>query len=216
MKLFKQTLLIFVLLFILMQGAWAQSRMLAIGLSAILPGSGEIVTGNPGRGAIMLTSEIVAGYSYFKTNRDISLQRDQYKKYANLYAGVPLSLPDTHYQNLQNYMSSQVYNDLQEMSARNYFLIYQYDPQAFEEYLEAYTFSDDESWEWQSEEHWKEYRKIRRKHQYSKVNNNLALGIMLLNRGISVIETALLSRNLNVRAKPSGNDGLALVYEMRF
>ncbi len=216
MKVFKNTLMVILLLLLFTQGAWAQNRKVAIALSALLPGSGEILTGNTGRGAILLTSELVASYSYFKTKRDISLQTDEYKKHANLYAGVSSSLSDTHYQYLQDYFSSQEYNDLQEMSARNYYLIYQYDPQAYDEYIEAYTFSDEDSWEWQSQEHWREYRDIRRKRQHTKINNNLALGIMLLNRGISVIETALLSRNLNVRAKPSGNDGVALLYEVRF
>lgn len=215
MRIFKNTLLVVVLL-LLVQGAWAQNRKLAIALSAVLPGSGEILTGNTGRGAILLTSELVAGYSFFKTKRDISLQTDEYKRYANLYAGVSPSLSDEHYQYLQEYISSQEYNDLQEMSARNYYLIYQYDPEAYDEYIQAYTFSEEDGWEWQSKEHWKEYRDIRRKRQNTKINNNLALGIMLLNRGISVIETALLSRSLNVRAKPSGNDGLALLYEVRF
>lgn len=194
----------------------AQNRKLLMGMSALLPGSGEIAMGNTNRGVVLLSSELIAGYTFFKTNKDMSLQKDQYMRYANLYAGVPMDMPAVHYQAIQNYISSEEYNDLQEMSARNYFLIYKYDPDAFAEYVEAHTYSGDETWEWRSKEHWSEYKAIRRKHQYSRINHNLALGVMLLNRGISLIETALLSREINVSAKPFGADGMTLSYELRF
>jgi hypothetical protein len=57
---------------------------------------------------------------------------------------------------------------------------------------------------------------MRRKHQRTKINHNLALGVMLLNRAISVVDTALLSRNMQVYASTNGVDSLLLNYSVRF
>lgn len=204
------------LLIILCGSLYGQSRFTLIGMSAILPGSGEIALGNTNKGIILLSSELVATYSFFKTDHDMSLQKKAYKNYALHYAGVPLDMPQGHYQAIQEYISSEEYNDFQEMMARNYYLIYYNDIQAYTEYMEANTYTGEESWEWQSAMHWETYKDMRKTHQKIKMNHNLALGIMLLNRAISIIDTAVMSNNTQLYASPNGLDGVMLNYEMRF
>jgi hypothetical protein len=195
---------------------FAQSRLAYMGMSALLPGSGEIALGNTNRGVVLLASEILATYAFFKTQQDMSLQKDNYKRYAFRYAGVPMDMPQNHYQAVQSYISSQDYNLYLEMIARNYYLITYYNPEGYEEFMAAESFSGDEEWAWQSEMHWQKYTDLRTKHQKTKINHNLALGVMLLNRAISVVDTALLSRKVNLYAQPSGFDGMMLNCEMRF
>jgi len=210
-------LLFCLLVLILVSSALAaQPRLAYIGMSALLPGSGELALGNTNRGVVLLTSEILAGYSFFKAGRDMELQKDAYKKYAQHYAGVSDNMPDRHYQVIQDYMSSEEFNDFQDMMARNYFYIYLGDEQAYLDYLQANTYTGEESWQWQSSMHFKDYRDMRRRHQRLKINHNLALGIMLLNRAISMVDTALLTRDMNLYATPLGLDGMMLSYEMRF
>ncbi|MCB5252747.1 MAG: hypothetical protein RBR69_00645 [Candidatus Cloacimonadaceae bacterium] len=209
--------LIGILLLLLSSGSlWAQSRIGLIGMSALVPGSAEIAMGKTNRGVALLMSDIVATYSFFKTNHDMDLKKDAYKNYALTYAGVPLYMPQNHYQVIQEYISSEEFNDFQDMMARNFFVIYHNDIQGYIDYMEANTYTGEESWQWQSNMHWEKYIDMRKAHQRIKINHNLALGVMLLNRAISVIDTAILSKNVNVYASPHGSDGMMLNYEMRF
>ncbi len=194
----------------------AQSRLARIAMSAVLPGSGEISLGKTNRGVALLASEIIAAYGFFKTDYDMGLQRDAYKKYALEYAGVPLDMPQSHYQAIQEDISSNEYNLYLEMIARNYYLITNYDPAAYNEFMETESYSGDQEWQWQSPMHWDKYKDMRRKHQRTKINHNLALGVMLLNRAISVVDTALLSRNMQVYASTNGVDSFLLNYSVRF
>lgn len=209
--------LIGILLLLLSSGSlWAQSRIGLIGMSALVPGSAEIAMGKTNRGVALLMSDIVATYSFFKTNHDMDLKKDAYKNYALTYAGVPLYMPQNHYQVIQEYISSEEFNDFQDMMARNFFVIYHNDIQGYIDYMEANTYTGEESWQWESSRHWETYRNMRNQHQRIMINHNLALGVMLLNRAISVIDTAILSKNINLYARPHGVDGLMLNYEMRF
>jgi hypothetical protein len=194
----------------------AQSRLTFIGMSALVPGSGEIALGNTNRGIALLASDIVATYSFFKTSHDMDLQKDAYKNYALHYAGVPTDMPQNHYQAIQDYISSEEFNDFQDMMARNYFVIYLNDIQSYIEYMEANTYTGDETWKWQSAMHWDTYKDMRKRHQRIKINHTLALGVMLLNRAISVVDTAILSKDMHLYASPNGLDGMMLNYEMRF
>ena len=194
----------------------AQSRLTYIGMSALLPGSGELAMGKTNRGIVMIAADLLAAYSYFKTDNEIDLQRDQYRKYAYVYAGVSEDMPLNHYQYVQEYISSEDYNDYLEMIARNYYLISNYDPEGYADFLQSESFSSEEMWAWQSAAHWEKYKDMRKTHQKTKINHTLSIGLLLLNRAISVVDTAILSRNLQLYARPSGMDGLMLNCELRF
>ncbi len=206
-----------ILLLLLTSGSLAaQSRITFIGMSALVPGSAEIAMGKTNRGVALLLSDVLATYSFFKTNHDMDLKKDAYKQYAQSYAGVPLDMPQGHYQAIQDYISSDDYNDFQDMQARNFFMIYHNDIQAYIDYMETHTYTGEESWQWQSPMHWETYIDMRKGHQRIKISHTLALGMMLLNRGISIIDTAILSKNASLYASPNGADGMMLNYEMRF
>ncbi|MCB5261762.1 MAG: hypothetical protein LHW64_02450 [Candidatus Cloacimonetes bacterium] len=216
--LFSKRLNLIALLLLMLTGGslWAQSRMAFIGMSALVPGSAEIAMGKTNRGVALLLSDVLATYSFFKTDKDMDLKKAAYKQYAQSYAGVPLGMPQSQYQVIQDYISSEQFNDFQDLMARNYFVIYHNDVQAYIDYMEANTYTGEESWQWESSRHWETYRNMRNQHQRIMINHNLALGVMLLNRAISVIDTAILSKNINLYARPHGVDGLMLNYEMRF
>jgi len=57
---------------------------------------------------------------------------------------------------------------------------------------------------------------MRKKHQKTKMNHTLSIGLLLLNRAISVVDTAILNRNMHLYAQPSGLDGMMLNCELRF
>ncbi|MDD2228602.1 MAG: hypothetical protein PHY48_04225 [Candidatus Cloacimonetes bacterium] len=198
----------------------AVPRIVYSGASLILPGSGELLLGETTRGATLLGIDLVSLYAFFATQNEIDLQRRSYMKYAEVYAGVPYDMPRNHYQDIQEFPSSDYYNELQETVLRNYYLIYNYDPAAFTQNMQEYLYSGDETWNWQTAANWKEYKNMRARHQRTKMSHNLALSIMLLNRAVSAIDSAILSGKLHEHGtlyfSPSGKEGLMLNYQIGF
>ncbi len=186
--------------------------------SLILPGTGELLLGYNSRGATLIGVDLITIYTFIATNREIELQKKNYMQFAELYAGVPYGMPNEHYQAVQDYPNSDYYNDIQEMMARNYYLIYNYDPDSYEEYISLNTYQDNEEWSWQSDEKWQEYKNIRKRHQKTKMNNQLALGLMLLNRSISIIDSSILSKKQHGELYfiPLPANGAMLNYQINF
>jgi hypothetical protein len=153
----KHIILTLVLLLV-MTYVFALPRIAYLGMSAVLPGSGELLLGRNTRGAILMGSDIIAISSLLATGRQVENLTNSFKQYANVYAGVPFSENDRYYQHIQQYFSSDEFNQFQEMMARNYYLIYQYEPELFEEYIIANTYNADEAWQWQSTEHHRHYK----------------------------------------------------------
>lgn len=203
---------------------FAQSRIVHMGMSAILPGSGEIALGKVNRGAIRTTLDILTLTAYYQTGKERDNLKDSYVAFAQNYAGVTQSGNERYYQYLQDYQSSADFNQYQEMMARNYFLVYNYDPDAYTQYMEANTFGSDEAWKWESNADWNKYKSIRTRHQHAKINNNLALGVLIFNRAVSVLDVNFIIRNQHRASpvmgsfylEPSGGDGLKLNCQLDF
>ncbi|MGC9362882.1 MAG: hypothetical protein ACP5F3_08135, partial [Candidatus Syntrophosphaera sp.] len=191
-----------------------------LGMSALLPGTGEIALGRNTRGAVLLGADVLAFTSLWATNRQKDDLIDSYERYATVYAGIPEGMDEQYYQHIQEYVSSDEFNQFQELNARNYYLIYTYDPEGYSEYMAANTYDPSEAWEWQSEQHQDHYDKLRRDTQTTKMYVNLSLGAIILNRVISVIDVALLSRDRQsghtLYFSPDRNYGLTLNYRMEF
>ncbi len=164
--------------------------------------------------------DLISIYAFFATQREIDLQRTNYMHFAEVYAGVPYGKPRNHYQDIQEFPSSDYYNEIQEMILRNYYLISEYNPEAYNQAMNELIYSGEDTWNWQSDKKWQEYKDMRTRHQRTKMSHNLALGVMLLNRTVSAIDSALLSGKINkygtLYFSPSQTDGLMVNYQIDF
>ena len=198
----------------------ALPKVAYLGMSAALPGSGEIALGKSTRGGIMLTADLVALTAWLATGREIENLTSSYKSYADAYAGIPEGMPDSYYQDIQQYISSDAFNQVRILEARNYYLIYNYDPAGYAAYLAENTYPEEEAWSWQSSYHQDQYRSLRFRTQTAKMYRSLSLGVMLLNRVISLIDVALISRKPGqptaLYFTPLESGGLMLNYHMEF
>lgn len=195
-------LILALLILLLFLPILALPRVAYPAMSALVPGSAELVLGKDTRGAIMMGTDLIAllGWSTFK--QDVKDYTNSYKRYANIYAGVPLNTSEHQLQHMQNYISSDAFNDYQEMMARNYFLIYDYDLDAYNEYMAHNLYGEDESWQWQSLQHQKEYKKIRRHKQSATQHQRMALGALLFNRAISIVDALIISKEVKTKSLP--------------
>ena len=187
---------------------------------AILPGTGELALGKTTRGAIMLSTDILVWSSFFALEKEKDNLTDTYKQYAVVYAGAKSGMPESYYQNLQNYISSDDFNRYEELFARNYYLIYAYNPEGYEEYILANTYSDEESWSWQNQTYQDHYKKLRRRTQKAKIYQNLSIGALVLNRVVSVIDVSLINkktnRPLSIYFTPTSNNGLMFNVQLEY
>ncbi|MBP7195099.1 MAG: hypothetical protein KBA79_04735 [Candidatus Cloacimonetes bacterium] len=197
----------------------ALPRIAYIGMSAALPGSAELALGKPTRGGIMIAADLLSWLAWSGYKDEALDLEDSFKRYAQAYAGVPSNSNDRYYQHIQQYYSSDEFNSFQEMMARNFYLIYNYDPEGFSEYLAANLYADEEGWQWQSPEHHQKFRDLRKQRQKAKMYQNLALGALLLNRGISIVDALFLSGKKSVAELPvyfSVSPERALILNYRF
>jgi len=210
--------LVAVLLILLSLPLLAIPRIAYSAASLALPGTGELLQGENTRGGILLGIDLLSIYAFVETDQQIDRQRDAYMRHANLFAGVPIGMPNRHYQAIQDYPSSSYYNDIQEMMARNYYLIYNYDPESYADYMARNTYLGDETWNWQNDAAWNEYKNQRKRHQRTKMSHNLALGMMLFNRALSALDSAILSgKNAGtVYLAPTPDQGAMLHYQLNF
>ncbi|MDY0111843.1 MAG: hypothetical protein RBR57_02860 [Candidatus Syntrophosphaera sp.] len=212
--------LIFFLLILSIVPLAALPKLSYSAASAILPGTGELALGKTTRGAIMLSTDILVWTSFFALEKEKDNLTDTYKQYAVVYAGAKSGMPESYYQNLQNYISSDDFNRYEELFARNYYLIYSYNPEGYEEYILANTYSDEESWSWQNQTYQDHYKKLRRRTQKAKIYQNLSIGALVLNRVVSVIDISLINkktnRPLSIYFTPTSNNGLMFNVQLEY
>ncbi|MBM4404142.1 MAG: hypothetical protein FJ042_07165 [Candidatus Cloacimonetes bacterium] len=213
-------LLLFLLLISLTAVLSARDRLLYSVSSAILPGSGELQMGQTQRGVALLASDIVLWSFFIQTAGDIKELQRTYKQYAYQYAGVPLDRDNSYYQVIQNYVSSDDFNQLQELLARNYFILILNDPQAFQDYMNNNTYTGEFVWQWENTQNWHHYRTIRRKHKITKMDNQIFLGLLILNRLVSVIDVNLTLNRRKVQGSlyfsAPASDRLMLNYRIEY
>ena len=222
----KKTILILVLILLSFTLAGKEvSVRKAMLYSLIAPGMGEMYTQNYSKGAMFLAAETAIIFSYFRMQSERDWAINSYKQYAFSIVGVPKDMDDTYYQLIQNYISSEEYNDDIIRDARNYFLIYLTDPEGYEAYLEAYLIPEENSWHWGNNEQWSEYIKLRLKKQDYEIYSNFAFAAAILNRIISVIDSAVEVKKIKrsglyigkLSVQPDWDKrGMKINYEYRF
>ena len=193
--------------------------------SVLVPGLGEMYSQNYSKGAIFLAAESAIIFSYFRMKSERDWAINSYKQYAFSVVGVPKDMDDDYYQLIQNYMSSEEYNDNIIRDARNYFLIYNTNPEGYEAYLEANLIPEENSWHWDNNNEWSEYINLRVKKQDYEIFSNFAFAAAILNRVVSIIDSALEVKKFNrsgqylgkLSVQPDWNKkGMKINYEYRF
>ena len=222
----KKTILIFLLISLALALIGKEvSIKKAMLYSALVPGLGEMYTQNYSKGAIFLAAETAIIFSYFRMQSERDWAINSYKQYAFSVVGVPKDMDDAHYQLIQNYKSSEEYNDDIIRDARNYFLIYNTDPEGYEAYLEAHLIPEENSWRWDNNVEWFKYINLRLKKQDYEIYSNFAFAAAILNRIISVIDSAVEVKKLKrseqylgkLSVQPDWNKkGMKINYEYRF
>lgn len=194
----------FLLILLLLTATFLQGKSVpkAMLLSALLPGTGEMYAGNISRGIAFSTADIVLFYSAHRFNNEVHWLNDSAKQFANTRAGIPANRDSGYYELVQKWYSSDIYNDEVELYFRNLGLVRYNNPDYYLEEIEYYSISDENAWQWNTQADWKQYKIIRRDKQTQLMNRKLAVGALIANRVISVLDATVLVRKHNKKYQP--------------
>jgi hypothetical protein len=176
-----------------------KNPMVALLLSCVVPGLGEIYAGETTRGRWFVASEaaIWTGYGAFRLQE--SMRRDDYEEYAQIFAGAPSSASDAYLSDMGDYIRSEgedSYNESVRSDARS---LYPDDLEAQEQYFLENRYFGDEAWDWGSKDTFLEYRHLRQEASRSERNAFYMTGLAVLNRAVSAIDSAWMARRHNAR-----------------
>ncbi len=222
----KKTLIVFLLLLLTsMLIAEELSTKKALFLSAVLPGLGEMYAKSYQKTATFFCVEAATIFSYLRLKDETQWATNSYKQFAFANANIPTDRDDSYYQIIQNYQSSENYNTSIIRDARNFYLIYKNDPQAYQDYLDEYLVPEDMQWDWETEREWTKYKKLRRNKQDLEIYTKFTFAAAILNRIVSMIDAAVTVNKINSENQLQGHlhidpdwqkRGIKLYYEYNF
>ncbi|MCK9328352.1 MAG: DUF5683 domain-containing protein [Candidatus Cloacimonetes bacterium] len=193
----------------------------AVLMSAILPGTGQLYLHSNTKAGIFLASDLVIISSFLRFGKERSIAIDNYQSLANSQAGLRLDANNELYNLAQKYKSSEIYNNELEMSARNYYYLLNNDYQAYIDYVNTNKIPDENAWNWTEDKHFQKYKDLREDKQTYEIYQNFALGAIIINRLISVVDAAISANKLNNNSQiytvpHFEGKGLTLIYEYKF
>jgi len=197
-------------------------------MSAAVPGLGELYTKQYTKAGIFFCTELLVIYSYFRFDAQTDWAIDTYEQFAYSKAGVPHNSDSDYYQLIQNFSSSNQYNESVYLFARNFYLSANspyYNPEDYELYLANNLIPAGQEWDWQNNANWMEYRELRKDKQDLEIYTKFTLAAALINRIVSVLDTFVSSKRIlrdqrnygQLSLRPDWkNKGFKLNYEIKF
>jgi len=216
-----------ILLITLFSGLFAQeySKLKAMAFSVVLPGTGELYTKKYNKAATFFVVELATVFAYLRLKNETEWATNSFQQFANSNAEVPINSDDEYYQQIQDYESSDAYNENIILAARNYFLNYKNDPEGYENYLANNLISGNQEWDWGTERNWVKYQNMRRTRQNLLIYTKFTFAAAILNRLVSMVDSAISARNANneksvlsnLKIKPDWQrKGFQISYEHKF
>jgi len=201
-----------------------KSAAKAMLFSALVPGSGQAYLGSYTKAGVFMAMELLTLGAAVRLGKEVGWAEDNYEQYAQNIAGVLPDKDKQYYQNLQNYISSEDYNQQMRQDAWAYFVLSYNDLDSYNAYVDINSISEDETWNWETNENWQQYRSLRRERQDLETFSNLAVAAVVLNHLVGLIDTRLTASALkrkarqgNVYINPDFNrKGMSVGYAFKF
>ena len=178
----------------------------AIGISLLVPGSGELYLGNTKSAVPFIAAEVASWLAYFGFRVHGDALTTEYKLFAHSYISADPNNPNEDYWYvMEMYYSRDVYIERLLREARQ---IYPDDPAAQQDYVQSHAISAD--WAWPSKSVWFAYQDRRKAARTAYERARIMLGVMILNRLASAAEIFFSRHNnnsgvsLDMRVLPNG------------
>ena len=171
-----------------------KSKVLAALMSFAVPGTGELYAKNTASGMASIASETLLWLGYFGFLQQAKWAENDYKKYALAYSDTHVTeADDLYYTLLQDYFSSEEYNNYVYLYARNaLYGFYNFEEpwtqEDYNQFLEEYLYVGDQEWDWGSTDVWYRYGELRREKNKYNIISKFTIAGMLVNRLVSMVK----------------------------
>lgn len=178
-------------------GAEEKNPALALVMSAVLPGWGQLYTGHTSRakGFIAAEAAIWLGYGVFTVQGN--LRQDDFKDYAREFAGVRANAGDQYWDDVSDFIRSEGYDSYNEAIRSDARSLYPDDLEAQRRYFAANGYFGELAWEWEDIDRFVEFRHRKHSAAVSFRSAFFMSGLAILNRAISAIDSAWMARRHN-------------------
>lgn len=202
-----------------------KSAAKAMLFSALVPGTGQAYLGSYTKAGVFLATELLTLGAAFRLSQEVQWAENSYEQFALSKTGAALGSDKDYYQKLQNYISSDEYNEEMQHDAWAYYVLIYNDLDSYHKYVEQYYIDEDLAWDWVTNETWQEYRSKRRYRQDIKTYSNLAVAAVVLNHLVGLIDTSLTNAALKKKSRHQGRvyvnpdferKGIGLGYAFKF
>ena len=185
-------------------GPDTKNPMVALLLSCVVPGWGEIYVGETTRGRWFMAAEagIWAGYGAFRIQE--GMREDAYREYAQIFAGTDAGAGSGYLSDMGGYIRSEGDDSYNESIRREARSLFPNDLEAQAAYLAENGYYDDLSWDWGTRDRLYDYRDLRRLASEAERNAFYVTGLAVLNRVLSAVDSAWMARrhNAGIRGEP--------------
>ena len=178
-------------------GAPTSNRGLATLASAALPGTGQLMLGSRARGEAQLWLDgacwaLWAGFSWYG-----SAHEQDARLFAAHEAGANTAAGDkSYFRALERYDNADEHNEDIRREARDR---YPDDPDAQRRYYETRGYFGEMKWQWSSDSARFDYWETRKSARAATLNAGFALGALLLNRLVGIVDCAFFVREPGAR-----------------
>ena len=178
-------------------GRGKKNPMVALLLSCVLPGWGEIYAGDTTRGRWFMASEAAIWVGYGAFEIQAGMRTEDYEEFARVFAGAPDGASSDYLSDIGDYIRSEgdrSYNEAVRREARS---LFPDDLDAQAQYLAEHGYYGDLAWDWGTRDRFYEYRELRRAASESERKAFYMTGLAVLNRALSAIDSAWMVRRHN-------------------
>jgi hypothetical protein len=179
------------------RGPEAKNPMVALLLSCIVPGWGEIYVGDTSRGRWFMASEVAIWTGYGAFQIQAGMREDDYREYAEIFGGADAGADDGYLGDMGDYIRSEGDNSYNQSIARDARSLFPDDREAQLAYIEENGYYGDLSWDWGTADRFLDYRDLRQAASKSERNAFYMTGVAVLNRALSAIDSAWMARRYN-------------------
>jgi hypothetical protein len=178
-----------------------KSMRKAVLLSALLPGLGEAYSGHNARALVFFTLEggIWISYATFKTQE--SLRQDRATAFAAATAGALPNGDDAYYSAMAQFLRSDGPGQWNEFVRRR--------ERDFGEVV-GVEYHGEAGWAWPSEDHFFDYRELRRRQLEASDNATNMLAVLIVNRIASMLDVVQAMRSDTKQREKGEQFGLKL------
>lgn len=215
-------LILLILAICAVQADKIHSAKLSLAMSAIVPGSGDFYARNYTKGSIALFREIALIASFLHFENQAGNFEASSEIFANKIVGAPKNSSSDYYDLIAGQISSTQYNENVRLNGQNY---YGYGTDAYYEFVNNNSITEEQAWDWESSQNLKKYKKFRADKQKNKQNSSFVIGSIIVNHIYSAVSSAVATnsnnktflKNHSLNLQPDiMNQGVSLNYGYKF